>query len=133
MELLILRVFIAYALAHLLVNERGPYRLLERLRELAGVVKVNDADGEQMNAYMRLTGVGIEEEWPENIAATEVGLMLLCPYCTGLWTMAIAVLLTTSQYTWFVFGEFFAAYGVYALLLNLVEVLDGLESFLSEK
>lgn len=133
MEVLILRVFIAYALAHLLVNERGPYRLLERLRQLAGVVKLDDATADEMNAYMELTGIGIEEEWPATIATTEVGLMLLCPYCTGLWTMAIAVILTTGQYTWFVFGEFFAAYGVYALLLNLVEVLDGLESFFDKK
>jgi hypothetical protein len=125
MFLLLIRVLGAYALAHLLVDERGPYRLLERLRELAGVVETNDADAEQLNRYFDLVNGYDGTDFPDRIATSEVGMMLLCMYCTGLWTMAIMLLLTTAQFSVFSLAEFGASYGLYVLLLK---VMDGIQS-----
>jgi len=131
MAMILLRALVAYAIAHLLVNERGPYRLLERIRELAGILPSDTATGEQLNRYIAMTDTP-PEEIPKYVATTEVGLMLLCMYCTGIWTNIIAVLLTARSFSLYTVAEFFAAYGVYTFMLNLVEVLDGLESFLEK-
>ena len=55
-----------WRLTSLLLNERGPWALLARLRALGGVE--HDRDGEPVS-------------WP----ATEVGTLLGCHWCSSVW------------------------------------------------
>lgn len=131
MTIILLRALAAYAIAHLLVKERGPYRLLEWIREKAGIRRTDEAEADELDRYIAMTDAD-PFELPAYIAVNEVGLMLLCMYCTGVWTNILAILLSVTNYSFYTIAEFFAAYGVYVFLLNIVEILDGLESFLNK-
>lgn len=129
MTLILLHALGAYGVARLLVMERGPYRLLERFRHFFGVVSLVDADDKQLNRYLDLMGNPMED-FPDQIATTEVGMMLLCMYCTGLWTTLLMVLLTLEEVSRFTVVDFLASYGLYVLVLG---IMDGLQSAFSTR
>lgn len=129
MTLLLLRVLATYVIARLLVEERGPLRVFERIRAAAGIVRSEAATEDQIDAYAAMTGF---DPWTEDppawIATTEIGLALLCMTCTGAWAAMVALILAPSAWSVALVLEYAAVYGLYLILLRLLEVLDGVES-----
>jgi hypothetical protein len=70
----------AWRVAHLLVNERGPFAIGEIVRGLFGVRQVK---GERTVGIQTYTTTECQGD-------NEVARMLCCIYCTSVWTSALA-------------------------------------------
>lgn len=86
-----------WTISSLLVHERGPYAILQQIRDAFGVTPADMADGDQLNRWQKnhrrrllpsadsQEAEDYDEDVPECIAENEVGLALCCIWCTSLW------------------------------------------------
>lgn len=123
-----------WSLASLLVGERGPYAIFERLRKTAGVIKKEDADAEQLNRWLEENPSAIppgseatEEFVPDCIAFNELGMGLCCIWCTTMWIAILVALFACIMgwIGWWWFPVYFPALRSFALFWNMaLERLD---------
>ena len=93
----------AYRVAEMLAWEHGPFRLLERLRRVLGVVEAEDYDGDG-----NVTAT-------YDVATTGLAEMVLCPRCTSVWLGGGFALLLgglTGEQSWAFLAEGLAASGL---------------------
>lgn len=67
---------LTWRISSLLVRERGPYAVLERLREAAGVHIETDFQTDANGALIKIE---------QQKADTELGQLFLCLWCCSLW------------------------------------------------
>jgi hypothetical protein len=112
--------FFAYALARLISLERGPYAIFERLRDLVGIVEFSEANAEQLNAYIAREG---DVGFPDTFALTELGKLIMCPYCMATWCALIGSAMQYTDPLRFILN-WLAGVGVAFMLLDIMERLE---------
>ena len=93
---LILLSLAGWTLVDLLIYQRGPFGVLEKLREAAGSYERDKASAEILNEYVARNPREDPALMPEKLAVSELGELFSCPWCMSVWVAFVLVLPVTA-------------------------------------
>jgi hypothetical protein len=94
---LLLGALAVWTFSSLLVGERGPFDMFVKIRDAAGVMQADQAEAEDLNAWMNLHP---GYDMPDTFAFNLAGEILSCFWCTSMWVSFGVIVVIWSGFGW---------------------------------